>query len=220
MEENSKLYSELFDTVQDGKIIESEKNIKWKFILNYTIISLIFFTIYKITYNIFDMKFIEVINENFSRINFLVIDDISKFVNILVNRSFIIFISSLIIILCNFIYTYISSVFIFRKNKTKKSYVNAIIKVITIIELIIFVFIMFDISVNYINHAKICSDYSISFKEVLEKNNSTNADINSFLNKVYVTDIIQLIILFVINICCTKSCISWQKRIIERNTVE
>ena len=115
MEEKSKVYSELFDTVKDGKMVETESNIKWKFIRNYTIIALIFFTIYKLIYNIFDLKFIEIINENFSKINSLVIEDISKFVNILVNISFGIFISSLIIILCNFLYTYISSFLIFRK---------------------------------------------------------------------------------------------------------
>ena len=220
MEEKSKVYSELFDTVKDGKIVETESNIKWKFVRNYTIIALILFTIYKIIYNIFDMKFLEVINENFSRSNLLVVEDISKFVNILVNRSFIIFISSLIIILCNFLYTYISSFLIFRKNKVKKSYVKNIIKVISIIELIILVFIMFDISVDYISHAKTCSDFSTSFEKVLEKYNSTNKDINTLLNKVYITDIVQFIILLSINICCTKYCISWQKRIIEGNSIE
>ena len=220
MEEKSKVYSELFDTVKDGKIVETESNIKWKFVRNYTIIALILFTIYKIIYNIFDMKFIEVINENFSRSNLLVVEDISKFVNILVNRSFIIFISSLIIILCNFLYTYISSFLIFRKNKVKKSYVKNIIKVISIIELIILVFIMFDISVDYINHAKTCSDLSPSFEKILEKYNSTDKDINMLLNKVYITDIVQFIILLSINICCTKYCIYWQKRIIERNSIE
>ena len=220
MEEKSKVYSELFDTVKDGKIVETESNIKWKFVRNYTIIALILFTIYKIIYNIFDMKFLEVINENFSRSNLLVVEDISKFVNILVNRSFIIFISSLIIILCNFLYTYISSFLIFRKNKVKKSYVKNIIKVISIIELIILVFIMFDISVDYIDHSKTCSDFSPSFEKVLEKYNSTDKDINTLLNKVYITDIVQFIILLSINICCTKYCISWQKRIIEGNSIE
>ena len=220
MEEKSKIYSELFDTVKDGKIVETESNIKWKFVRNYTIIALILFTIYKIIYNIFDMKFLEVINENFSRSNLLVVEDISKFVNILVNRSFIIFISSLIIILCNFLYTYISSFLIFGKNKVKKSYVKNIIKVISIIELIILVFIMFDISVDYISHSKTCADFSPSFEKVLEKYNSTDKGINILLNKVYITDIVQFIILLSINICCTKYCICWQKRIIERNSIE
>ena len=220
MEEKSKVYSELFDTVKDGKMVETESNIKWKFIRNYTIIALIFFTIYKLIYNIFDLKFIEIINENFSKINSLVIEDISKFVNILVNISFGIFISSLIIILCNFLYTYISSFLIFRKNKIKKSYIKNIIKVISIIEIIILVFIMFDISVDYINHAKIATDWSPFLEKVLEKYNYTDKDINSLLNKVYITDIVQFIILLSINICCTKYCIYWQKRIIERNSIE
>ena len=220
MEEKSKVYSELFDTVKDGKMVETESNIKWKFIRNYTIIALIFFTIYKLIYNIFDLKFIEIINENFSKINSLVIEDISKFVNILVNISFGIFISSLIIILCNFLYTYISSFLIFRKNKIKKSYIKNIIKVISIIEIIILVFIMFDISVDYINHAKIATDWSPFLEKVLEKYNYTDKDINSLLNKVYITDIVQFIVLLAVNICCTKYCISWQKRIIERNSIE
>ena len=93
MEDKSNSNLDFFELTNNGKVVASESKIKWLFIRNYTIISLVFFTIYKIIFNVLDMKFLDVFNESFQWTNRLVMADIPKFVSLLINRSYTILIN-------------------------------------------------------------------------------------------------------------------------------
>lgn len=225
MENNLNSNSDFLEWKNNGKTVVAESKIKWLFIRNYTIIALIFFTIYKIISKIFHLKFLDTLNENFMNTSLLVIEDITKFVDLLINGSYNIFICAIIISLCTPIYTFISSMLIFEKYKIKKENKKNIIKLISIIELIISLVLMFDISVAYINQEDICVNYKLSLQKVIDKYNSSNKqriddNIDNYLNKVHTTNVIQFLILLITNICCSVFCIYWQKKILEKNCLE
>lgn len=222
MEDKSNSNLDFFELTNNGKVVASESKIKWLFIRNYTIISLVFFTIYKIIFNISDMKFLDVFNESFQWTNRLVMADIPKFVSLLINRSYTILISSIIIILCSIIYTFVSSILIFKKYKIKKNDKKNIMKAVAIIQLIIFLVLMFDISVAYINQTKTCNDWKPIIQKIIDKSSNTevvNYNADNYVNKVYTTNITQFFIILLINICYSIFCFKCQEKIVDKNCI-
>ena len=209
---------DFLELTNGGKIVATESKIKWLFIRNYTIIALIFFTIYKIIYNIMDQKFINLLNENFAMK--IVPSDIINFTDVFVDRAHVIMITSIIILLCNLIIVGISSILILQKYKIKKEYVNNIMKVIVIIELVFFAVLVFDFSVIYINQTSL-SDRKYSFETALEKYNANHAqkveyNIDDYMNKINNANITNLVVTLIINILCTSLCVLGQKKILEK----
>ncbi len=211
----NKLNSNLdfFELTNNGKVIASEEKIKSEFIKKYTIIALIPFTIYKIIIYIFS-------NEGYKKIA-----DYQFILAHIVNNSEAtielmskIFTCSIAFILSNFFVVIISSIWVFKKQKMKKEYINKIMKIVIIFQVIFTILFSFECIVNYINNSWI---YENKF-ELLSENKGTsniNYNIKEYSNKLENIRTMHLIVELIVIVGTTISCTFLQKKILKMNSV-
>ena len=212
MDNKSISNAEFFDMKQNGKIVIAEEKIKWEFIKKYTFISLVAFIIYKINLFIVDEKFIKLFND-FK----ITISSAKNYIENVNNHVYQTGIICLIMILFNFLIVFLSSKLIFKKYKIKKEYINQIMKIIIIIEMIFTLVLLFEFTVAYINET-----YNSIHQWRIEKllNNNNIEKINYFANKIKNIYLERFIILSIINIFCSITCTFLQKKIIEKNILK
>ena len=212
MDNKSISNAEFFDMKQNGKIVIAEEKIKWEFIKKYTFISLVAFIIYKINLFIVDEKFIKLFND-FK----ITISSAKNYIENVNNHVYQTEIICLIMILFNFLIVFLSSKLIFKKYKIKKEYINQIMKIIIIIEMIFTLVLLFEFTVAYINET-----YNSIHQWRIEKllNNNNIEKINYFANKIKNIYLERFIILSIINIFCSITCTFLQKKIIEKNILK
>ena len=209
MDDKSVSNLEFIEMTQNGRKVPTQQKIKWEFIKNYTFTALIVFVIYKIALFIVDDKFMNLFNDFKSTISSA--ENYIENVNSHVYQTTLI---CLVTILFNFFIVFLSSILIFKKYKIKKEYINKVMKAIIIIELIFALVLLFEFTVSYIN--EVCTNiHEWRIEKLL--NNKNIEEIDYFTNKVTNIYLARFIILTIINIICSITCIFLQKKIMKKN---
>lgn len=216
---------EFFEMSKNGKITTSKEKIKWVFTRNYTIIGLIFFIIYKLTFEIISREYMKMFNY-FQR----TMHNVESFMENLYNEFYILLIICIAIILSNFLVVLLSSASIFLKYQIKKSDLKNVIKRIVTIQLIFIGVLSFEFTVAYINDMSTSDVNTRRLGQVIagtfnvdeiqaRLQNSDIKLIDENINKMEIIYTIRYITLLVTNIVCSLLCIKWQKKILEKNSV-
>ncbi len=223
MENRQESNLDILETMQDSKIIGSEKKIKDSFIIKYIIIFLIPWTIYRLSVNFAqDKYFKDIFNFQFS------LSSIEQFKETIINFSYKLLAFSIIVILLNFLIVFISSSSIFKKYKIKKEHIKNIMKVIIVIQLVFFGIHAFFFTVNYINNTDTNENYKVIYERLQkEQNNSKSNKNNTYIEYNVNDDInearqnikVHLAIAIILDIICTTLCVLLQKKILEANSV-
>ena len=129
-----------------------------------------------------------------------------------------IFTCSIAFILSNFFVVIISSIWVFKKQKMKKEYINKIMKIVIIFQVIFTILFSFECIVNYINNSWI---YENKF-ELLSENKGTsniNYNIKEYSNKLENIRTMHLIVELIVIVGTIISCTFLQKKILKMNSV-
>ena len=216
MKEKSDSILDFFNMVNNGKVVISEKKAKWEFIEKYSILLLIFFTIYRITFYIVDIQFMDTLN-NFGT----TITDVEDYIHTVKNQECILSIICIAIILCNFIVVFVSSFSFFNKYSIKKDYCKEIQKTIIIIELIFIGVISFYFYIHYSDkHEAIHVDkYRIETLLGINNNQEDNKQVDKYLETLDNLYLINFVSLELAEIFCAISCVLIQRKIMETNCI-
>ena len=186
MENRQESNLDILETMQDGKIIGSEKKIKDSFIIKYIIIFLIPWTIYRLSVNFAqDKYFKDIFNFQFS------LSSIEQFKETIINFSYKLLAFSIIVILLNFLIVFISSSSIFKKYKIKKEHIKNIMKVIIVIQLVFFGIHAFFFTVNYINNTDTNENYKVIYERLQKEQNNSKSNKNNTYIEYNVNDYIN-----------------------------
>lgn len=213
---------EFFEMSKNGKIAASKEKIKWLFTRNYTIIALIFFTIYKLTFEIIDSEYIKKFNY-FER----TIQNIENYMENMNNQLYIVLAISILLILSNFLVVFISSTLIFSKYKIKRLDLKSVTKKIIIMQIIFIGVLSFDFTVAYINDMRTSGVdrwrlgklVGIDTHKQTQIQNPDYQIVDKNMNKIYIMHTFRYILLLGTNIICSILCIKLQKKILEENSV-
>lgn len=213
---------DFFEMSRDGKITASKEKIKWLFTRNYTIIALIFFTIYKLAFEIIIREYMKMFNY-FQR----TIPNIENYMENMNNQLYIVLTISILLILSNFLVVFISSTLIFSKYKIKKSDLKSVTKKIIIMEIIFIGVLSFEFTVAYINDMRtsVVDRWRLGQLVGIDTHKQTQIQDSDYqildenMNKIYIMHTFRYILLLVTNITCSILCIRLQKKILEENSV-
>ncbi len=220
MKDESVSNLEFFELSHGRKIAASESKIKWEFIKYYTILALIFFSIYRIALYFIEHSYINLFNNFESKIS-----NAEEYMLNINNESSFILCINIIFILSYFITALISFLLINNKYTIKKEYVKNILKVIIIIQLILALVLTFYISITYFNELNTTSIYRSRLEKLpLKTQDGTNIEdknfvIDEYMNKINITYITSLITLLVFNALCAILCVFLEKKFLESNSI-